>query len=77
MATYVIKNTRARIVADNPSDLVQQMNTQSAMPAEDINQFMDDYAKRILSRKGKVISTNDINLFVKHLIQIGEIELEQ
>ena len=77
MATYVIKNTRSRIMAEDSWDLVKQMNKLSAMPAESINQFMAEYARRILMRNGKMISTNDINLFVTHLIQIGEIEQVQ
>lgn len=77
MATYIIKNTKSRIMADDSWDLVKQMNKLSAMPAESISQFMADYARRILMRNGKMISTNDINLFVTHLIQIGEIEQVQ
>ncbi|XZF14757.1 hypothetical protein ACTHGU_01330 [Chitinophagaceae bacterium MMS25-I14] len=74
MATYVLKNTKTRISADDSWDLVKQMNKLSAMPAESLNQFMNEYARRIMNRQGKVISTNDINLFVTHLMQIGEIE---
>jgi len=77
MATYIIKNTKSRISAEDSWELVKQMNKLSAMPAESINQFMSDYARRILMRNGKMISTNDINLFVTHLIQIGEIEQVQ
>jgi len=64
-------------MAEDSWDLVKQMNKLSAMPAENINQFMAEYARRILMRNGKMISTNDINLFVTHLIQIGEIEQVQ
>jgi len=74
MPTYVLKNTRSHINAADPWELVKQMNKLSAMPAQTLNQFMNDYARRILNRQGKVITTNDINLFVHHLIQIGDIE---
>lgn len=74
MPTYVLKNTRSQIKASDSWDLVKQMNKLSAMPAQTLNQFMNDYARRIMTRQGKVITTNDINLFVHHLIQIGDIE---
>lgn len=74
MPIYVLKNTRSQINAADSWELVKQMNRLSAIPAPTLDQFMNEYARRIMNRQGKVITTNDIHLFVRHLIQIGDIE---